>query len=239
MSHEMQHVIETTGMQAMELSVDEVAFIQERREILAEQDAARCFQQKAIATTAEYSHWLSVHGAVFSYETFVESFGYQGNDSKIMFATVQRIYVAARPLVSMAKSVATRVAVDDSADADGAFWPSQFLVWLRTGLSSGSLSINTKASLVHRVPEGIFLLAPAIFKLCLEQHGLPEDSHNQLSRRVARLRCHLRNGDLNIHNYALNRKDSDTKLNGWVFPVDMFFSAENPAPAINNHLKRL
>lgn len=238
MSDDAQDVVEPGVMQAMVLSVDEVSIIRERRFMKAEQEAARCFQQKAIAIAAEFSCWISAHSADFSYETFVESFGYQEDDGNLMFAAVQRIYAAAKPVASNRRIIATGVAVRDTT-GDGSLWPSQFLVWLRKGLSSGSLSINTKASLVHRVPEGVFLLAPNIFKVFAEQHKLPEDSHRQLSRRLARLRCHIRSGDLNIHSYVLNRLDRDIKLNGWLFPVGMFFNEENPAPDINHRLIRL
>ena len=81
-----------------------------------------------------------------------------------------------------------------------------FMRWVGAGLASRSLVVNTPQALVHRVPEGLLLLSPAIFRVFLlssredsdlSHEGLEKagDPLRHLQREVNKLRWHLRGED--------------------------------------------
>ncbi|WP_116963079.1 hypothetical protein [Fastidiosibacter lacustris] len=82
-------------MKINELTQDEIEIIQSRREKLAQYDAAKAFQSKAIAIAHAFSKWSTKTGDELTFSTFVNSFGYQGKDSNLMYETVKRIIEAA------------------------------------------------------------------------------------------------------------------------------------------------
>lgn len=84
-------------MQIDELSPDEVALIQARRDERAQREAARAFQRKAIATALAFSDWSAETGYQLTYSTFIDNFGYQDGDGKRMYETVKCIRDAAWP----------------------------------------------------------------------------------------------------------------------------------------------
>ncbi len=112
----------------------------------------------------------------------------------------------------------------------------RFINWLRRGLVEKTLLINNPAAEIHIAEEGVFLLAPAIFKTFLRRHGLPEEKHKNLARRVNTLKLHIRNGDVNIHGYWVSSKNRKTKINGYLFPFNVFYENEMPIPARNKYL---
>lgn len=113
----------------------------------------------------------------------------------------------------------------------------RFINWLRRGLVEKTLLINNPAAEIHIAEEGVFLLAPAIFKTFLRRHGLAEDKHKNLARRVNTLKLHIRNGDVNIHGYWVSSKNRKTKINGYLFPFNVFYEYDMPIPAKNKYLK--
>ena len=132
--------------------------------------------------------------------------------------------------------VASRFVGDEGP---GVCSPQQFLVWLRGGLRSKSIDVNQANSLVHIVDEGVFLLAPAIFKYYLFVHGEEESQHNFLSRKFSRLRKHIKSGDINIHGSWVNvRKNHATKINGWLLPFDVIYGSELHRPTSNPYLHK-
>ena len=92
--------------------------------------------------------------------------------------------------------------------------PRRFLGWLKKGLIEKTLLINDVNAEVHIVAEGVFLLAPAIFKSFLNKHGLPgEAQHKNLSRRFARLRVHVKAGDVLVElDPTMNQADLGHQL---------------------------
>jgi hypothetical protein len=112
----------------------------------------------------------------------------------------------------------------------------RFINWLRRGLVEKTLLINNPAAEIHIAEEGVFLLAPAIFKTFLRRHGFPEDKHKNLARRVNTLKLHTRNGDVNIHGYWVSSKNRKTKINGYLFPFNVFYENDMPIPAKNKYL---
>lgn len=81
----------------MELTPAEVAVIQKRRAEQAEREAATAFQRKAIATAAAFEVWSAESGEGLTFSTFINTFGYQDGDGKVMFEAVKRIQAAALP----------------------------------------------------------------------------------------------------------------------------------------------
>lgn len=117
--------------------------------------------------------------------------------------------------------------------------PRQFLGWLKKGLIEKTILINDVNAEVHIVDEGVFLLAPAIFKSFLNKHGhTSESNHKNLSRRFARLRVHIRNGDLNIHSYWAGSNNRVTKISGWLLPFNVIYENDYPIPKPNKYIRR-
>ncbi len=116
--------------------------------------------------------------------------------------------------------------------------PRKFLAWLKKGLIEKTILINDTNAEVHIVEEGVFLLAPAIFKSFLNKHGHSGVSHKNLSRRFARLRVHIRNGDLNIHSYWAGSSNRVTKISGWLLPFNVIYENDYPIPKPNKFIRR-
>ncbi len=114
----------------------------------------------------------------------------------------------------------------------------KFLAWLQRGLLEKTILINNNAAEVHVVEEGVFLLAPAIFKTFLRLHNLPEDKHKNLSKRFGNLRKHIRNGDVNIHPYWVSSTNRAAKINGWLLPYNVIYEHDYPVPKPNKYVKK-
>ena len=114
----------------------------------------------------------------------------------------------------------------------------KFLTWLQRGLLEKTILINNNSAEVHIVEEGVFLLAPAIFKTFLRLHNLPVDKHKNLSKRFANLRKHIRNGDFNIHPYWVSSSNRASKINGWVLPFNIIYESDYPIPKPNKFIKK-
>jgi hypothetical protein len=117
--------------------------------------------------------------------------------------------------------------------------PARFVQWLKKGLIEKTILINDVTAEVHIVEEGILLLAPAIFKTFLNKHGLQgETKHSNLSKRFARLRLHIRNGDLNIHSYWVCASNRASKINGWLLPFAVIYENDYPIPKPNKYIRK-
>lgn len=114
----------------------------------------------------------------------------------------------------------------------------KFLSWLQRGLVEKTILVNNNAAEVHIVEEGVFLLAPAIFKTFLRLHNLPEEKHKNLSKRFGRLRKHIRNGDVNIHPYWVSSSNRASKINGWLLPFNIIYEHGYPIPKPNKYIKK-
>ncbi|QEY15995.1 hypothetical protein D0C16_08405 [Cellvibrio sp. KY-GH-1] len=110
-----------------------------------------------------------------------------------------------------------------------------FLSWLVTRLNNQVLSVNHSTAAVHIVDQGVFLLAPRIFRLYLHLHQLDECLHRKLSKNFSRLQIHKRKGDINLHQYHLKRAPHKV-LNGWLIPFKEIYAPD--IPAINPYLVR-
>lgn len=117
--------------------------------------------------------------------------------------------------------------------------PKRFVHWLKKGLIEKTILINDVTAEVHIVEEGVLLLAPAIFKTFLNTHGQPgESKHNNLSKRFARLRLHIRNGDVNIHSYWVCASNRASKINGWLLPFNIIYEAGYSIPKPNKYIRK-
>ncbi|MBW0298832.1 hypothetical protein AAEH72_16005 [Shewanella xiamenensis] len=81
-----------------ELSPEEIAIIQQRREEKSAQEARVGFHKKAIATAYAFSVWSDENGLELTFSTFVNNFNYQEADGNTMYEAVNRIFSAAWPL---------------------------------------------------------------------------------------------------------------------------------------------
>ena len=131
------------------------------------------------------------------------------------------------------------ISVIQNLDYEGPETARKFLGWLQRSILERTLVLNSTQSEVHIVEEGVFLLAPAIFKTFLRLHNLEENKHNNLSKRFARLRKHIRNGDLNIHTYWVKGNNRATAIKGWVIPFNVIYEADAEIPAKNKYVQKV
>jgi hypothetical protein len=77
----------------------------------------------------------------------------------------------------------------------------QFWEWIKAALSEDGFPINQQGALVHTVPEGLFLVSPAIFK------HFDGENWAYTQKRFQKLKLHERNADgTNIHTYLVRGK---------------------------------
>jgi integrating conjugative element relaxase (TIGR03760 family) len=117
----------------------------------------------------------------------------------------------------------------------------RFLAWLRQNLKSGLLETNTASGRIHRVPEGLLLISPGIFKDYRDPH--PDATWQHVQRRFARLKLHEKMNDgTNIHVYQVVGEKSRKRgmVKGFLIPEaslqDVFPDLSLPPP--NSYLQR-
>lgn len=134
--------------------------------------------------------------------------------------------------------VKTSVSIIKNLEFEAPDTAQKFLSWLQRGLLEKTIVMNNPGAEVHIVEEGIFLLAPAIFKTFLRLHDVPEEKHKNLSKRFASLRKHIRCNDLNIHPYWVSSSNRATKINGWLLPFNVIYENDYPIPKPNKYIKK-
>ena len=117
-----------------------------------------------------------------------------------------------------------------------------FLSWLREGLHSGSIKLTGRDALVHRVPEGLLLASPAIFRTFLSAQGAEAESADvlkRLQRDVLKAGWHLRgDGGVTLHGYAWCKAGKPVaKLHGIVITAPE--RLVDPLPPVNGALLRV
>jgi len=117
-----------------------------------------------------------------------------------------------------------------------------FVAWLRGGLANRSIAINTRGCYVHRLPEGLLLVWPDLFRSYLEAQG----SEPATVRALKRLRQSLvdagwrlqDSGGILVHEYAWRSEGAVIgQVSGVV--VTMIEGLIDPSRPINPHLVRI
>ncbi|BCD97771.1 MobH family relaxase [Marinagarivorans cellulosilyticus] len=122
----------------------------------------------------------------------------------------------------------------DSSDPQIA---SKFVNWLRTNLIEKTIIINDVKAVVHIVPEGVFILAPSVFKMFCTKHGLPEDAHAKISKKFDRKSYHIKaDKGLNIHAYWVVGKSRHSKIQGRLIPFSVIYGDDYPIPKPNTFI---
>ena len=109
-----------------------------------------------------------------------------------------------------------------------------FFDWVKHGIQSNELSINTENSLVHVLPEGVLLLSPMTFQKFIQaqpgcKSGAAASSQNlkRIQGRLEKLRLNIKTDrNLNIHKARI--KNSNRMLHGFLFPTGLLFPGERP-----------
>ena len=114
--------------------------------------------------------------------------------------------------------------------------------WLREGLHNGSIKLNGRDALVHRVAEGLLLASPAIFRTFLSAQGAEAESADvlkRLQRDVLKAGWHLRgDGGVTLHGYAWCKAGKPVaKLHGIVITAPQ--RLVDPLPPVNGALLRV
>lgn len=80
-------------MKTMRLTDGEAKTILERRAEVAHKKATRAFQKRSIQVANEYFEWCKKEGFYTpDLGTFINSFGYEGPDAKVMCGAVHQIW---------------------------------------------------------------------------------------------------------------------------------------------------
>ena len=79
------------------LSAAEIKAIKAMRAEQETRAARSAFQQKAIATSHAFETWSAMTAEGLTFSTFVNAFGYQADDGKLMYEAIKRIQQAALP----------------------------------------------------------------------------------------------------------------------------------------------
>jgi integrating conjugative element relaxase (TIGR03760 family) len=121
------------------------------------------------------------------------------------------------------------------ADAD---LGHRFLEWLRNGLATGTLPVNTTRARVHGVKEGLLLVSPAIFKDFATAENVP---WTHVQKRFQKLKLHQKTSDgFNIWIYQVKGERRTNRIKGLLIqepPQTLGLIEKWPPP--NSHLSRL
>jgi len=134
------------------------------------------------------------------------------------------------PTASLAESVTEAPALSGPVDLGQAF-----LAWLRAGLASGALPINTVNARVHRVREGVLLVSPGIFR---DYGNAIQAPWASIQKRFQKLKLHRKTPEgYNICTYTVTGKRRSNVLKGLVIEEpNKTFSAPIDLPPPNPHL---
>lgn len=136
----------------------------------------------------------------------------------------------ASPIASGSDSVSEPQETDAAADDDDP--GRRFLVWIKEGLASGTLAINTVHARIHTVPEGLLLVSPGIFK------DFDRENWSLAQKRFQKLKLHQRTPQAtNIWIYLVKGERKQSRINGILIPdPQQALSLQLPPP--NPHLSR-
>jgi len=109
----------------------------------------------------------------------------------------------------------------------------RFLIWIKEGLASGTLAINTVNARVHTVPEGLLLVSPGIFK------DFDRENWSLTQKRFQKLKLHQRTPQAtNIWSYQVKGDRKQSRINGILIPApQQVLGLQLPPP--NHHLSRM
>ncbi len=141
-----------------------------------------------------------------------------------------------------ARSASEALATNASRASLSALALPELFGWLRDGLAAGSIEINTRAALVHHVPEGLLLVSPGIFRSFLAWQGADANSQEalkRLQRSVLKGGWHLVGADgASVLDYAWTKSGKTTaKVHGIV--IEQPQRLLDPLPPINPRLARI
>lgn len=108
----------------------------------------------------------------------------------------------------------------------------RFLMWIKEGLSSGTLAINTVHARIHTVPEGLLLVSPGVFK------DFDRENWSLAQKRFQKLKLHQRTPQAtNIWSYQVKGERKQSRINGILVPdPERVLGLKLPPP--NPHLSR-
>jgi hypothetical protein len=110
-----------------------------------------------------------------------------------------------------------------------------FLAWLKAGLASGALPINTVNARVHRVREGVLLVSPGIFR---DYGNAVQAPWASIQKRFQKLKLHRKTPeDFNIWKYSVIGERRTRELKGMlVDDLDKAFGRNLTLPPPNVHV---
>ncbi len=110
-----------------------------------------------------------------------------------------------------------------------------FLAWLKQGVASGELPVNTVHARVHRVREGLLLVSPGIFR---DYAAAAEAPWANIQKRFQKLRLHRKTSDgFNIWSYTVGGGRRTREIKGILLEEpERALGAEVTLPAPNPHV---
>jgi hypothetical protein len=113
----------------------------------------------------------------------------------------------------------------------------QFLNWIREGVASGKLEINTKNARIHNIAEGLILVSPGIFQDFAAQCETPvEWKHVQTRVRKLALHSKTATGE-NFHTFLAEGQRKSGVLKGMLFPDPQVVLPDCGKVSFNPHIK--
>lgn len=170
---------------------------------------------------------MSTNGAPASKHSGLDSKG----DSQAIDPIADTTEMSARGISEMPETP-TLSAATDSSDAG-----QRFLAWLKEGIATRRIQVNTVSARVHVVLEGVLLVSPGIFKDFAAHHSDLEWSNVQ--KRFQKLRLHRRtNAGTNIHRYSVVGARKRSSINGLLIQEASVVFGASPPPPANTHLSQ-
>ncbi|HEY0858149.1 MAG TPA: TraI domain-containing protein [Albitalea sp.] len=131
----------------------------------------------------------------------------------------------------------------DGVDDTGSERARRFMAWVKQGVADGTLPVNLRGALVHRVEDGLLLASPGIFRAFVRHEGTGRDeirdAAKRLQREVLRAGWHLRSdGGVNLHGYAWRHDGApEVRIHSVVILAPTRFV--DPLPPVNPALVRV
>ena len=142
------------------------------------------------------------------------------------------IYMESRTTTEESSDTVSTSETAGSSDAG-----EQFLAWLRDGVASRRIQVNTVNARVHVVPEGVLLVSPGIFRDFAGQH--PEHEWSNVQKRFQKLKLHRKTETgTNIHAYRVTGERKRSSINGLLLPDAAVVFCTSSPPLPNPHISR-
>ena len=134
---------------------------------------------------------------------------------------------------SMERASSTTESETNSPASDDDKLSMRFVKWLRDGLHSKDITVNTARAKVHRTQEGVLLVSPAIFK------EFDQTNWKTLQNKFTKLKLHEPNPDgKSFHTYVARGKKKTGRITGFLITDTNAAFPNIELPSVNHALSK-